>query len=81
MIMGNSTLAALMLTLTRWGGVREPVITSISLGMGQGYGDPEYLMAFFNIVLPVAFEFDPQLVIVSAGFDAGLGDPVSGYKV
>ena len=38
-------------------------------------------MAFFNIVLPVAFEFDPQLIIVSAGFDAGVGDPVSGYKV
>ena len=48
---------------------------------GLGYGDPEYLMAFFNIVLPVAFEYDPQLIIVSAGFDAGLGDFASGYKV
>ena len=48
---------------------------------GRGYGDPEYLMAFFNIVLPVALEFDPQLILVSAGFDAGVGDPVCGYEV
>ena len=48
---------------------------------GRGYGDPEYLMAFLSIILPVAHEFDPQLIIVSAGFDAGFGDPLSGYQV
>ena len=48
---------------------------------GRGYGDPEYLMAFLSIILPVTHEFDPQLIIVSAGFDAGFGDPLSGYQV
>ena len=48
---------------------------------GLGYGDPEYLMAFLNIVLPITQEYNPQLILVSAGFDAGVGDPLSGYQV
>ena len=30
--------------------------------------------------MPVAYEFSPQLVLVSAGFDAAVGDPLSGYS-
>lgn len=44
-------------------------------------GDPEYYLAFENIVMPVAEEFDPHLVLVSSGFDAGKGDPLGGFKV
>ena len=44
-------------------------------------GDSEYFLAFQNIVLPVGYEFQPQLVLVSAGFDAAVGDPLGGYKV
>jgi len=44
-------------------------------------GDPEYLLAFQNIVMPIAYEFQPQLVIISAGFDAAAGDPLVGYQV
>ncbi|KFY90404.1 hypothetical protein V498_05998 [Pseudogymnoascus sp. VKM F-4517 (FW-2822)] len=40
----------------------------------QGMGDGEYLGAFQRIVMPIAQEFDPDLVIVSAGFDAADGD-------
>ena len=61
-------------------------------GLGQGFnvnipfngrkmGDTEYLMAFQSIVLPIAYEFDPQLVLVSAGFDAAKGDPLGGYRL
>lgn len=32
--------------------------------------DTEYLVAFRCIVMPIAKAFDPQLVLVSAGFDA-----------
>ena len=46
----------------------------------SSYGDPEYLLAFQTIVMPVAYEFSPQLVLVSAGFDAAVGDPLSGYS-
>lgn len=37
------------------------------IGMHNG----DYLAIFQNIILPIAYEFNPQLVIVSAGYDAG----------
>ncbi len=48
---------------------------------GPGMGDPEYVNAFFNVVLPVAYQFDPQLVLISAGFDAARGDPLGKCQV
>ncbi len=48
---------------------------------GSGMGDPEYLSALFSIILPVAYQFDPDLVLVSAGFDAARGDPLGHCKV
>lgn len=47
----------------------------------QGMGDAEYMAAFNKIVMPVAHEFDPDLVIVSAGFDAAAGDELGGCWV
>eukprot|EP00063_Salmo_salar_P028153 XP_014002988.1 PREDICTED: histone deacetylase 6-like isoform X1 [Salmo salar] len=44
-------------------------------------GDAEYLAAFHSVVMPIAREFDPGLVLVSAGFDAARGDPLGGYQV
>lgn len=43
---------------------------------GAGMGDPEYSLALFNIILPVGYEFNPDLVLISAGFDAAQGDPL-----
>ncbi|KAG7449601.1 histone deacetylase clr3 [Guyanagaster necrorhizus] len=43
---------------------------------GEGMGDAEYIHAFQHIVMPIAMEFAPQLVIISAGFDAAQGDPL-----
>ncbi|KUI62184.1 Histone deacetylase clr3 [Cytospora mali] len=40
----------------------------------QGMGDGEYMAAFQKIVMPIAQEFNPDLVIISAGFDAADGD-------
>ena len=48
---------------------------------GSGMGDTEYALAFYNIVLPIAYEFNPDLVLVSAGFDAARGDPLGKCKV
>jgi hypothetical protein len=64
----------------------------VGSGLGKGYtvnipwntskmGDTEYLAAFTNIVLPIGYEFNPQLVLVSAGFDAAKGDPLGGCSV
>ncbi|KAK6825398.1 histone deacetylase clr3 [Apiospora arundinis] len=47
----------------------------------QGMGDGEYLAAFQEIVMPIAQEFDPDLVIISAGFDAADGDELGGCFV
>ncbi|XP_039718408.1 histone deacetylase 9 isoform X8 [Pteropus medius] len=69
----------------------------VGTGLGEGYniniawtggldppmGDIEYLEAFRAVVTPVAKEFDPDMVLVSAGFDAleGHAPPLGGYKV
>ncbi|XP_030382425.1 histone deacetylase 6 isoform X2 [Scaptodrosophila lebanonensis] len=47
----------------------------------KGMGDLEYALAFQQLIMPIAYEFDPQLVLVSAGFDAAIGDPLGGCKV
>ena len=41
-------------------------------------GDAEYLAAFRTIVMPIAREFDPDFVLVSAGFDAARGHEHAG---
>eukprot|EP00906_Rhabdomonas_costata_P031978 RCo045097 len=46
-----------------------------------GVGDEEYLAAFQSIVVPVAQVFQPDLVLVSAGFDAALGDPLGNMRL
>ncbi|KAL9971553.1 hypothetical protein ACROYT_G017728 [Oculina patagonica] len=38
-------------------------------------GDADYLAVFHHILLPIAYEFEPDLVLVSAGFDSARGDP------
>lgn len=39
-------------------------------------GNGDYVAALRHVILPVAEEWRPQLVLVSAGFDAVEGDPV-----
>jgi hypothetical protein len=43
---------------------------------GKGAGDAEYLAAFEQLVMPIARAYAPELVLVSAGFDAARGDPL-----
>ena len=35
----------------------------------------DYLAIFHSVFLPLATEFQPQLVLVSAGYDAAVGCP------
>lgn len=39
-------------------------------------GDGDYLAAFDRIIMPIAAEYGPDLVFISAGFDAAKGDPL-----
>ncbi|XP_031301122.1 histone deacetylase 6 isoform X3 [Camelus dromedarius] len=48
---------------------------------GSRMGDTDYLAAWHRLVLPIAYEFNPELVLVSAGFDAARGDPLGGCQV
>ena len=41
-----------------------------------GMGDADYLHIFTQIIMPIGYEFCPDFVIVSAGFDAATGDPI-----
>lgn len=52
-------------------------------GLDPPMGDAEYLAAFRSVVMPIAREFSPDVVLVSAGFDAAEGNPapLGGYKV
>lgn len=56
-------------------GAREGLGTNVNIGWdNKGMGDGEYLAAFQKVVMPIAQEFDPDLVVISAGFDAAEGD-------
>eukprot|EP00931_Biecheleriopsis_adriatica_P080322 TRINITY_DN53681_c0_g1_i1.p1 TRINITY_DN53681_c0_g1~~TRINITY_DN53681_c0_g1_i1.p1 ORF type:complete len:367 (+),score=85.90 TRINITY_DN53681_c0_g1_i1:332-1432(+) len=44
-------------------------------------GDADMLYAFDRVLLPIATEFDPDLILVSAGFDMAPGDPLGGCMV
>ncbi|XP_069733376.1 histone deacetylase 5 isoform X8 [Phaenicophaeus curvirostris] len=52
-------------------------------GVDPPIGDVEYLTAFRTVVMPIANEFSPDVVLVSAGFDAVEGhlSPLGGYSV
>jgi acetoin utilization deacetylase AcuC-like enzyme len=49
--------------------------------MPAGLGDEEYRRAYREIVEPIGRAFDPELVLVSAGFDAHRDDPVGGMAM
>ena len=47
-----------------------------------GMGDPEYMAAFLQIILPLAYSFAPDFVLILSGFDsAGGGDPEGDMNV
>lgn len=43
--------------------------------------DSEYIHVFHRIILPIAYSYNPEIVLVSAGFDAGIDDPLGFYKL
>lgn len=54
---------------------------TINIPLGKGYADAEYAFIFEKILKPVALEFGPDLILVSAGFDIHKADPLGGMKV
>jgi acetoin utilization deacetylase AcuC-like enzyme len=50
---------------------------SINLPVPPGSGEEEWLSLVEHVVIPAAREFEPELVLVSAGFDAHRRDPLA----
>jgi acetoin utilization deacetylase AcuC-like enzyme len=59
-------------------GVGEGEGTTINLPLSAGEGDHEYRELFQNVLVPAADVFKPEVVIISAGFDAHQDDPLAG---
>lgn len=54
---------------------------NINVPLSAGCGNEEYIKAFEEKLKPEALEFNPDFVIISAGFDAYKDDPLGGMKV
>ena len=55
----------------------SPSPVSSALPVPPGSGDPEWLSLVEHVVVPAARSFAPQLILVSAGFDAHRADPLA----
>jgi acetoin utilization deacetylase AcuC-like enzyme len=53
----------------------------VNVPLAAGSGDAEYRRAFAEIVEPAVAAFEPELVIVAAGFDAHVHDPLAEMAV
>jgi acetoin utilization deacetylase AcuC-like enzyme len=54
---------------------------TVNLPMPAGMGDADYRRAYREIVEPIGRAFDPELVLVSAGFDPHRDDPLGGMAL
>lgn len=54
---------------------------SLNLPVPAGTGDGDFVMLFDEIVVPLLARVDPDLVIVSAGYDAHSRDPLAALKL
>lgn len=54
---------------------------TINVPLPAGCGDAEYLRVFEEIVVPAANKFEPEWILVSAGFDPHRRDPLGGMNV
>jgi len=54
---------------------------TVNLPLSPGAGDTAYRAAFERVVEPIVAQVDPELVLVSAGFDAHQRDPLGGMAL
>jgi acetoin utilization deacetylase AcuC-like enzyme len=79
--------SVLYASLHRWpfypgtGGPDEQGETLVNVPLHPGAGDEEVLAGFDTEIEPAVRGFEPELLLVSAGFDAHLEDPISDTTV
>jgi acetoin utilization deacetylase AcuC-like enzyme len=54
---------------------------TVNLPLEAGATDEDYRIAFSDVVLPVLHQHEPDLIFVSAGFDAHERDPLAGMRL
>jgi acetoin utilization deacetylase AcuC-like enzyme len=54
---------------------------TVNIPMSTGMEDVDYLRVFKLLLEPIADAYQPQLVLVSAGFDIHFNDPLGGMRV
>jgi len=54
---------------------------TVNVPLSTGCGDADYGNIFQEILKPIALEYQPQLILVSAGFDIHYDDPLGGMEV
>ncbi|MFB6251774.1 MAG: histone deacetylase family protein [Halobellus sp.] len=62
-------------------GVDDGKGSTLNVPLGAGAGDEDYLLVVEELLRPVVEQYDPDLFIVSAGFDAHRHDPISRMRV
>ncbi|HWO20875.1 MAG TPA: histone deacetylase [Kofleriaceae bacterium] len=54
---------------------------TVNVGLPSGAGDADYAAVFDHVFVPALEQFRPDLVLISAGFDAFEHDPLAGMRV
>ena len=54
---------------------------TLNLPLSAGCGDAEYQEVFEFVIDPICRQFNPEFVLISAGFDAHVRDPLGGMEV
>ena len=49
---------------------------TVNVPFSTGAGDTDYGNIFEKLLKPIALEYQPQLILVSAGFDTHYNDPL-----
>ena len=62
-------------------GAREGLGGTLNVPLAKGAGDSVYERAFEDTILPAVRSFGPELLLISAGFDAWRSDPLGGMEV
>ena len=62
-------------------GIGDGLGATLNLPLPAGCGDAEYGPIFDDLVVPALLEFDPELILVSAGFDAHALDPMASMRL
>jgi acetoin utilization deacetylase AcuC-like enzyme len=54
---------------------------TVNVPFPAGCGDDEFVAAFTDLIVPIAVQFRPEFVLISAGFDAHRRDPLAGMQM